>query len=242
MSINKVKILEASREQILPLKRQIRSHDGLLNVVVHPDYHKRDIAVLPRARYILGYKELVATGISGRLPLVVFEEEKFGYQPSLSPRGHRQVQGGSLYTVETESDDPTPVQRISTVTMSYVHAMIARSSSREEIFRRKELMLWQGIHKIFRYLGVTEIRLSGQYFWRVKAEEIVNPDKRVAANSYSKRLKSWSKEYPQASRWISPHWLPAGCVGTAAIMFLEGGFDVSFSSLTSPEVIGLKNT
>lgn len=93
---------------------------------------------------------------------------------------------------------------------------------------------WDKLTEILRGGNVDHVILGGMFLMTYKSEISRLFDTSSIMRTFVKNMPELAQQYPYASRWINDNLAPVGCVGHAAIHFLNSGIDVALSPIATP--------
>lgn len=213
-----VDLLKLSQHDRNVFKQQVENNSGLLTVLFHPfpDQHPT-FPVTPE--YLERRNDLIREAFIKNKPLVIFEG--VNKYPHLANRVKEITgpTGGVFYTVQTISDDPTPLLPYINIDSPVVH-----------ITPGLDWMAWRRVAGVLRQANVSTIEVGGRYM--VLKDTNGNPDDfdvRTLRNIWR-----WSRHLLNARQLANSGLVPDACAGRGMLEFLRCGFDVIVSGASAP--------
>jgi len=215
-ALRAVPFSDASTSDIAGLKNRVEKNNGLLEVMVHPWYQRTTYGFTGEYDASKGFKKrrdthLRRTQSPTAPPTVLFEDIRHAstITTNLVNSG---VTTGEYLVVPTDPDSPEP----------------------------RPSLTWDTIANTFREIGAEHIVVSGQLFALTTITDsqckVAFPKmKAVPLIEAEKMLKEYEKISGQSDAWREQNHIPVGCVGLAAIGFLQQGFKVSISDIVATE-------
>lgn len=209
-------VLQLTPQEDCVLKERIARYAGNVNILVHP-YFLEDEPVSqrgPTSTYLRERDTLIQASLNSlNTPLIIFEESR--RLPFLRDRLSNQQ--GTLYVIQTHREKPTP-------NIPYL-----------EIKPHDDKIAWSLLKGALQDLGVRSINIGGRYLFFAALEDSEGiPD--IDSSNELRRLKEIAIGKTNALLWLNMGILPYGCAGSAAQQLLREGFDVSLSTISSPDV------
>lgn len=199
------------------LQEQVFRSGRKATVLAHP-YAGEDNpeALFPATEaYCRDRDNLITTLLEEGQPVIIFEPDSSIDQL----KGLVNSTEGVLFTVRTVEGDVTP-------------ELIREYTGGSPFCSPREIshFTWKALSRITDVLqkaGVRHLTVGGRYlgFHEVRNE---TGQQKLA------EFKDYAKGKSKAKKWLSAGLIPSGCVGDLAYRFLQRGFDVSFSSVSSP--------
>jgi hypothetical protein len=209
MGVSLIELFLSSNKQLAEFKCSVERNHGTLPVLVHPLFGEEADPVYPLTE---GYRTLLhqytTSLLESGLPLLVFESR--GDWRRLSNLLGQQAKG-NIYGVRTYPYSPNP-----------------EGGTNE----------WIELVCQLRKVGARRMTIGGRYLVFnpvVSALQIGNFENH---RDFARDIDfHQSKRLPLASRWLNKELVPSGCVGALGISLLKEGFDVGFSTASSPRFI-----
>jgi hypothetical protein len=213
-SLRTLNLFKLSSSENDELRRQIENQKGHVDILVHPyypcysDFFNNSVSIYHQQR-----EKFMKDLLAGKKPLILFEERSELNLRKLSlPRDFK---NGKIHMVTTYQNTPTPVLPKREILALRENEVITDAAS------------WNYLKNVLVRIGVKHIGIGGRQLvvtegdWDGGWEQKINAEKQ-----------------PNVSEWLKGNKIPLGCVGFAAIELAKRGFDVSFSSITSPSKWG----
>lgn len=205
-----IELIHAQSEEFSEFRDRLVPSNGTVSVLIHPFYSDVEGTRLTTdhryvtPEYIEKRDELLKERLSDNVPFLVFEPEKTYQQLSTHLSNYGE---GKVYTVKTEWDKHMPI-------------------GGEES--------WGKIITILKDANINHIDLGGMFLLTYKSEIASYFDTGEVFREFVKNMPSLVEKYPKAAKWLKEDLAPIGCVGHAAIHFLNSGVDVSLSPVATP--------
>lgn len=211
--IRLVDIFQLDPQENTILKERIGREGDSIDILVHPYYPTVRPYQDPSREYLEERDRAIVHSLGkDNKPLIVFEQ--IAEVERLAERIQTD-QEGTLYIVPTKANEPTPIL----------------GSTTEQ---HTDEIAWSQVENTFHSLGVKHVTIGGRYLYFASLEDSDGiPD--VDMLSELRELKELAKDKPHALEWLNRNYLPYGCAGTAAKQLLRLGFDVSLSSISTPD-------
>lgn len=206
-----VELITSDSDQIQDFNRKVQAINGILPVMVHPFFSDNPSRLATDHRfvtseYLARRDRYLGACIKDDLPLVIFEQED---DFTKLPRRLEKFGTGTIYTVQTENN--------------YPRALGGQSD-------------WEKLIDILKHGGVELVILGGMYLTNFKSEIAPYMEPGEFVKKFTAKMKSYEEKYPKAARWLKKDLVPLGCVGGAAIHFLDAGIDVTLSTVATPSI------
>lgn len=205
-----VELVTADQTELSEFNTRVSPLQGKLSVLVHPFY---GVVSLPGSLdehkfvtqdYIERRDQFLTAILKNDVPFVVFEPETTFTE---LPTNLGKYGNGKAYVVKTERSKHMPIGGEET---------------------------WDRFIHILKDARIDHVVLGGMFLTTYKSEIAPYFDSSDIFRNFVRDMPALAEKYPRAARWLKEDLAPIGCVGHAAIHFLNSGIDVSLSSVATP--------
>lgn len=195
--------------ELAQLKEQIRLTSGNIDILVHPFYESDESERMfpSTSKYLQERDALITEAVKQGKPLIIFQD------PEHSLDSIARSLGGTMYTVSTANDNPTPV---------------SRSEYRQGAYKINDPERWNKLMSLFQSLGARHARVGGKY---LRLDAPYNESQK----GIFEKLQKIAEHMPHARSVFQKGLLPDGCPGIVIRQLLLHNIDVSISEVSHPK-------